>query len=198
MNVLGAILGDPRLYNAVQVLFGLPYTQQRLAPHLAAADGQTVLDVGAGTSLVAPLLPASTRYIWLDNDPRKLALAVRCRQPAAAVIADAARLPLRPASVDVGICLAVSHHLTDAELDAMVAGLARVVRNRLIFLDALACPESLRSRLLWRLDRGSHPRSGEALQAILGRAFVLEHVEHYTVYHRYMLCVAAPQPIRNS
>jgi len=62
----------PRIYDAVQRFCGLGHTRRRLRPLLADTAGRVVLDVGADTDLVVPLLPPSSRYLWLDNDLDKL------------------------------------------------------------------------------------------------------------------------------
>jgi hypothetical protein len=41
-------------------------------------------------------------------------------------------------------------------------------------------------RVLWRLDRGSYPRSAEELQEKLERKFKVIHWEKYSIYHEYV------------
>ena len=190
--MLRKLVGNPRLYDAIQIVCGLRHTHARLRPIMAETAGQVVLDIGAGTGLVVPLLPEVCRYVWLDNDPLKLAGA----GPAArrlAVIGDATRLCFGDRSVDVALCLALSHHLADGELEALMSELGRVVRHRLVVLDALAMPGRPVSRLLWAIDRGSYPRAGERLRAAIERSFVIETTDYYAVYHSYMLCTARPR-----
>jgi SAM-dependent methyltransferase len=172
---------------------GYEHTRRRLRPLLADTAGRVVLDVGAGTGRVVPLLPPSARYIWLDNDVDKLRGARPADGRLRGILGDATRLGLRADSVDVALCLAMSHHLADAELEAMFAELARVVRERLVFLDAVVVPWSPRSRLLWALDRGRYPRTLPVLRAAIERRFEIRTVEQYAVYHRYLLCTAAPR-----
>ncbi len=153
-----------------------------------------MLDVGAGTGIALSLLPEHTRYIWLDTDTAKLRGVRTPGAHARAIIGDATRLPLRDRCVDVALCLAVSHHLTDARLEAMLGELARVVHRRLIFLDALVVGASIRSRLLWAIDRGRHPRTLDTLRAAIERRFEIVTLEEYAVHHRYVLCTAVPRP----
>jgi SAM-dependent methyltransferase len=192
-RLLGRVTGDPRVYNALQRLFGLEHTRRRLRPLLAEAAGRLVLDVGAGTGLVVPLLPPSARYVWLDNDPAKLHGVRSTQRSLRGVLGDATRLGFRDRSVDLALCLAMSHHLADGELAAMLSELARVVRGHLVFLDAVVVPGSIRSRVLWALDRGRHPRTLPALRAALERCFDIGTCEEYAVYHRYILCIATPR-----
>lgn len=53
----------------------------------------------------------------------------------ASICADARRLPLADASVDVAICSQVLHHFEDAEIPAVLAELSRVARHRVIVSD---------------------------------------------------------------
>ena len=43
------------------------------------------------------------------------------------------------------------------------------------------------------LDDGSHPRSERELLDALSGEFVCEKVESYSIYHRYLMCVASPK-----
>jgi SAM-dependent methyltransferase len=199
-RILGALatcveltVARPVVYDAIQAVAGLRHTRRRLAPFVAHLEGD-LLDVGGGTGLILPLLPATARYLWLDNDPLKLrGFRLRAGPGARGILGDATRLCLRDASVDLAVCIAVSHHLAPGDLERAVAELARVVRRRLVFLDALDRPSSWVSRVLWRLDRGSFPRSAEALRGVLEQWFEVEHVERYTVYHEYMLWAGRPR-----
>ncbi|HSB71885.1 MAG TPA: class I SAM-dependent methyltransferase [Candidatus Methylomirabilis sp.] len=182
------------MYDLVQALFGARHTQARLAPWLASAERKRILDVGAGTGLQRSLVPETAWYIWLDVDWTKLHGYRRRHSDGAVVIGDGSIMPLRDRSVDFGLCVAVSHqYLTDGQLTSLFAELALVVRERVIFLDALYCREAWRSRLLWRCDGGGHPRSADTLLAAMAPRLEVDHIEEYRVYHRYLLGVARPR-----
>lgn len=187
-RTLHAAVAHPRVYDRVQRLVGAAQIASRIAPYLADAAGQSVLDAGAGTGSLRAIVPASATYLWLDNDRQKLAGAAG---PGLFVLGDATSIGLRDKSVDVGLCVAVSHHLTAVELPMLVAELARVVRRRIIFLDAVQSGGV--GGLLWRYDRGSYPRSAETLCAALAVGFEAEHMEMFAIYHRYVLWVGRPR-----
>ena len=191
-GAIGRILGSPALTAVLQRLCGTRQTLDRLRPLVADTAGQRVLDVGAGTGIARVLLPDRQGYIWLDEDAAKLR-GVDPSDRVRAILADATRLPLRERSVDVALCLAVSHHLSDVQLDTVLSELARVVRRRLVFLDAVVVAGSLRSRLLWAIDRGRYPRTPAVLQRAIERRFRIVSLDEYAVHHRYMLCAATPR-----
>jgi SAM-dependent methyltransferase len=187
---------NPRVYDAIQVLAGRHIGQRRLRRAIAAAGDQKVLDVGAGTGSLASLLPPGAVYWALDNDPAKLRrLSIKVPH-AHCVHGSALDIQLPDGSVDWTVCSAVAHHMDDEELPQLFAELARVTRHRLVFLDPLWTSRRGVARLLWRYDRGSHPRSPEALLSALDRHFDIEHVERFRVLHDYVLCSARPVTAR--
>ncbi len=151
-----------------------------------------VLDAGAGTGNWTCLVPSSGAYVWLDTDEQKLAGFRRKVKRPLALLADATYMGMRDQSVDHILCVAVTHHIPDSMLPLLFAEFARTCRGTLVFLDPVGPPHSTLSRLLWKYDRGSFPRSGEALCHAISHYFQIIHVESFTVYHRYVLCLARP------
>ena len=190
VNLLHRIVSRPWVYDRVQMLLGLSRTHQRLTPYLADAVDQTILDVGAGTGLVKRLLPEGSNYIWFDKDPLKLEGYKPRRNAHHAVLGDATQICLKDQSVDLTLCISLLHHLSDEHLSLLFDELARVTRQRLIFLDPVEHSTSRISKLLWRYDRGAYPRSGDALCSRINQWFEIEQIERYAIYHQYLLCVA--------
>jgi ubiquinone/menaquinone biosynthesis C-methylase UbiE len=187
------VAASPWIYDRVQAFFGLRQARERLAPYIADACGKRILDVGAGTGLYRSLVPATATYVWVDIDWTKLQ-GFRRRTPGGlACVGDASRLCFRDQSVDLALCVAVSHHLSDPQLASLFAELARVVRERVVFLDAVESPKSVVSRVLWRLDGGAHPRTAETILTAMRTRLEVEEVQEYQVYHRYLLCTARPK-----
>ena len=152
----------------------------------------TLLDIGAGTGLVAGLTPAGTRYVWLDNDVLKLRGFLARSTAGEAVLGDAAQLPVADDAVDWAVMVAVSHHLPDDVFDTCLHEAARVTRDRFLFVDALR-GRRLRSGLLWQLDRGRFPRTEAVLLEAIARRFEVTRVERFSEIHDYLLCVASPR-----
>ena len=152
-----------------------------------------MLDIGAGTGNVASALPKTAEYIWLDNDPGKLRGFSSKGIGGKTLLCDATEIPLPDKSVDYATCVDVAHHLSDEEFAAVLQELARVVRTRLVLLDAVWWPASRVSRILWSLDRGAYPRTTDALFAAVGRRFEANAEEQFAVFHRYLLIAAQPR-----
>lgn len=186
------LLENPRVYDALQVLAGRHITHRRLRRAVAEARQQTVLDVGAGTGNLARLLPEGAIYWALDNDPAKLGRLSAKVPEARCLESSALDIDLPDGAVDWTVCVALSHHLDDEQLPQLFAELARVTRRRLVFLDSLWTSRPGIAKLMWRYDRGSHPRTAETLLAGLSRHFDLERVERFQVFHQFVLCSARP------
>lgn len=182
-----AVVAIPRVYDAVQRLVGARRILRQIEPMLHDVAG-SVVDVGAGTGNLAEALPAQARYLWLDSDPHKLK-GFRKRSAGPALVADATKLPFPDDSIDWAASAFVLHHLEDAHLDLMLGELHRVVRRGVFVLDAVADP-SLRSRVLWRYDRGRHPRPPDAIRDAISARFAIVAEDEFAVVHRYVALTA--------
>ena len=188
-GILHRLAARPRVYDLVQYLSRKNRVLRLIQPALESTAFRTVLDVGAGTGSIASFLPTSARYIWLDRDPNKLA-GYGGKSDGDAVLGDGTRLGIRSKAVDDVVCSCISHHLDDEQLESLCAELSRVARNRLFFLDAVRSPSPV-ARLLWKYDRGAHPRSDAALLTVLGRYFDIGTITRFRVFHSYLFVVAA-------
>jgi SAM-dependent methyltransferase len=188
---------SPAVYDLVQRLAGDARLRKRLAPHARALPaGATVVDIGGGTGLwYQPAL--AIRYICLDLDWLKLRRFKGRWPDGRAVVADATRCPLRSSTADAVVCMKVTHHLDDGGLDGVLREAARILRpgGVLLLADAVQSPR-LVSQLLWRLDRGSHPRTADAIRRSLTSKFAVTDVEPFRIplFHEFVLCVARREP----
>ena len=187
------VADDPRVYDAIQFFAGRHVTDKRVRRILADASGATVLDVGAGTGALAALLPADAEYWALDNDPAKLERLARKVPRARCLLRSALDTGLEDAAADWTACIDVTHHLDDRELPAFVRELARVTRHRLVFVDSVWSERPSLGRVLWRYDRGAHPRTAERLVGALEGAFEIESTDRFRAIHRCILCVCRPR-----
>ena len=184
-RAVAAVVAVPAVYDLVQRLAGLEETHRRLRRMLEDGDGALVLDVGAGTGMLETILPPTARYLWLDSDLQKLA-GFRARSASPAIVGNATTLPLADASVDWAISSGVAHHLDDAELERMLDELRRVTLTGVVFVDAVVSGAPA-SRLLWRYDRGRHPRTSDTLWQAVERRFDIVAAEEFRLLHRYLL-----------
>jgi ubiquinone/menaquinone biosynthesis C-methylase UbiE len=185
------ILGNAVLYDAVQRAAGIEGLRRRLSPILGRLGPGRLLDVGAGTGAFYGLLPPHVKYVPLDVDPRKLDRLLDKHKDLEGVVASATELPFEDGSFDYTLCTNVAHHLSDQDLQLMLAELGRVTRQQIVFVDPLRV-NRLASRILWSIDRGSYPRSYEELVEWLTSRFVNEQAEAITLLHKYILFVGVP------
>ncbi len=189
VEMLHEIAAHPWVYDRIQSLAGQKENLDRIARHTAAMRTEVVVDVGGGTGAARRLWPASCRYVCLDVELPKLK-GFRSKVPGGfAVLSDATQMPIATGAADVVICMAVVHHLTEEMLDKVLDEALRVLKvgGRLILLDPVLNREILAGRILWKLDRGSHPRTEGELRMKLEERFHIVHWEKFTIYHEYVL-----------
>jgi len=189
-ELLHKVAANPTVYDWIQYAAGCERVFDRIQPHLP--NSGSLLEVGAGTGLLADRVSANVRYIWLDNDTQKLAGVRSKYRNIRAVLSDATRIALASKSVDDVLCVAVTHHIPDEVVPLFFDEMARVVKGRLIFLDPVLRPDSWISKTLWSLDRGSYPRTPSRLRELIGQSFRITSDEVFAVYHLYLLCTAIP------
>lgn len=124
---------------------GFQALRDRVLERAAIQADEIVIDIGAGTGLLALAAAESADQVWaIDNSSRMCAyLATKARSAGAAnidtVVATAVSLPLVTGSVDVAVSNYCLHHLTRHEKRAALAELHRVVRpgGRIVLADMM-------------------------------------------------------------
>lgn len=189
-RLAAALVSRPFIYDLVQNAAGRSVMVEKLKAVLPQVAPGRVFDLGsAGGGLSGSL---GLEPVSLDIDARSVLSARRRRPDAVALVGDATELPFPARCFDLSLCVDVSHHLPETAWPRMLAELRRVTRGTLIFLDAVRDDARALSRILWRYDRGRFPRRREEILEALGREFVVRKVVEFSVYHRYLLCVATP------
>jgi len=56
-------------------------------------------------------------------------------------------------------------------------------------MDAFWLPQSIKSRLMWSLDRGSYPKSKETLLSSIERKFKIIEQKELQIHHSYLSCL---------
>ena len=177
------------VYDQIQNIVGLKRVVKRLSQAIAPLNPKVIVDVGGGTGKVRNLFGSDCRYVCLDLELSKLA-DFRSKVPdALAVLGDATSMPIIGCCADMVICKSVTHHFSDLMLEQVLDESRRVLRTggHIVVLDAIINRQRLAGRLLWRLDRGSNPRTEEDLRERLGSRFEIVHWEKFAIYHEYVL-----------
>jgi SAM-dependent methyltransferase len=191
-RVLHRAVGNPWVYERVQLLAGAEHTRRRLVDLITPLGAApSVLDLGGGTGLYHSLWSCARHYVCLDRDMTKLRSFSGKRPGGVALFADATRVPIRSGSVDVVMCTNVSHHLGTQVLEQLIRDSVRVLKEggTFLFVDAVWEPSTLAGRLLWKYDRGSYPRTARCLRSVISDHYRLVHNEQYSAFHEYLLCV---------
>ena len=191
--LLHRLVSMPWVYDSVQTLVGAKQVRARLNLQIKqVANPATVLDIGGGTGLVSELYDAKTRYICMDIDPLKLQGFIAKNPTGIGLLADAGNVPIADQSIDMVICTNVTHHLIDDLLDRMFAEAARILRpgGKFILSDALWAPNRKIGKMIWRVDRGSFPRTRDTLQDALQKYLKIEQWDQFAIWHEYFVCTA--------
>lgn len=187
---------EPVIYDLVQHLVGFRKLSDNLEALLRPLpEPRNVLDIGGGTGLYRGLWPPEIQFVSVDLDLGK-SRAFRARnQRDLAVVSDGVTLPLPTSTMDVVQLVHVAHHLGENALRDVLSEVDRVLRPPGYFLlvDPLWQPQRLRSRLLWAIDRGDHPRTAERLVQCLSEHLRVISSIQISMHHRYLACICRKQ-----
>jgi 2-polyprenyl-3-methyl-5-hydroxy-6-metoxy-1,4-benzoquinol methylase len=168
------------VFHYVRLLGNGPRALREVGAVLDARPGERVLDVGCGAGGFSTVVPGD--YLGIDHDAGYLAFARRRfgsprRRFEGRELTELAGRE----SFDKAIMASVLHHLSDADADAVLATLARLVRRRLIVMDL--DPESANrfQAFLIAHDRGRFVRPAAAQRAILERHWEVVGERRFTV-----------------
>jgi len=180
----------PWVYDLIQYMVGSRIVYRHLAAQTAGYTGGSVLDLGGGTGLYRKIWDPSCDYICLDIDQEKIDRFTKKHPDCKALVADATDIPLEDNSIDVILCIAVSHHLTETSFAKLISESHRVLKRNgsFLFLDAVEDSRRLLSRLMWKYDQGSYPHTREQLLAQFSRKFDVVYQENFKIFHKYLLC----------
>jgi SAM-dependent methyltransferase len=187
IEVLHRLASHPLVYDCLQRFVGQKVNLDKISAYTKTMHPCSIVDVGGGTGAARELWPVGSRYVCMDIEMPKLRL-FRAKNPNGfALLSDATGMSIATESMDVVLFMCFVHHLTDEMFDQAFKEARRVLRvgGRLIFLDAILKHERRIGRILWKLDRGSYPRTAETLHEKLGANFKIIHWEQYAIYHEY-------------
>ncbi|HUS17143.1 MAG TPA: class I SAM-dependent methyltransferase, partial [Chloroflexia bacterium] len=177
---------QPRLWNLFRRILEANFKEEKavirreLFPHGATRAGRgtspEILDLGCGTGELAPIfLRRGYRYLGVDIEPERIAYAQRQHPRGRFQVMDAAGLRCDDASFDHVLVTGVFHHLSDAEVTAILAEMHRVLRpdgRALVMEDtATGFKLNLLGALVHLADEGSFIRHAEQYEALFRRQF---------------------------
>ncbi len=195
---IARVAANPMAYELIQRAVGGRGLDRVLASLIDQYTGGkatgVVADVGGGTGRARVLWPRGWTYLCLDSDPAKLNVRHMSEPSDRYLVADATQMPLDDRSCDAVLLKFVSHHLDDGELGVALKEVRRVLTPRgvLIVVDAVWRPARVLSRILWRYDRGSFPRTLAALREHVAGEFDLIREDEFAAIHAYVAFAGRP------
>lgn len=152
------VLGDPRMYLALQRLLGSDRLRKLCIEKLDAAKGERVLDLGCGPAYVIDYMPA-VDYVGFDTSARYIEYAKRHYAGKGTFYCEmfSRQHVERLGFFDAVLALGLMHHINPDQGLEFLRLVARVLRpgGRVILLDPCLVPEqSWVARFLAQNDRG--------------------------------------------
>jgi ubiquinone/menaquinone biosynthesis C-methylase UbiE len=179
------------VYDQIQTLAGQKTVLGHLSRQIASLTPRVVIDMGGGTGTARNLFTQDCRYVCLDMELPKLMSFCSKNPKGLAILADATSMPIKDGCADLVICKSVTHHLGDRMLEQALGESWRVLRagGHMILLDAVLNRRRLAGQFLWRLDRGTYPRTEDDLRKRIESRFKIVHWEKFAIYHEYVFAI---------
>jgi ubiquinone/menaquinone biosynthesis C-methylase UbiE len=163
----------PAVYNLNQFVGQATVRRyRRLLAEEVPCDTQTsILDLGCGTGTTSRVVTGC--YSGVDINPDYIRAAQERYPKAKFYHMNCSKLALPDGSFDMATTIATTHHLSDAELEAMTLEALRVVKPGGAFhlIDAILPinPRAFAKELFFRMDRGRFPRRLPELERVVSR-----------------------------
>jgi ubiquinone/menaquinone biosynthesis C-methylase UbiE len=176
-----ALLDDPKVFKAVRypLVGAQKRTKELVRRELGAGPEDSVLDVCCGTGDFAGVVDGP--YLGVDLNERFVGLAKERYAGNSSKrfeVMDATRMRLDAGSFDRAMIVNAMHHFDDDLNRGILAELSRVVRERIVIVDAIPDPEGWLSRLVIQSDRGDHVRPLPKQLGLIAEQLNIER--HYT------------------
>lgn len=174
-----AILEIPVMYNLVQKIFACDEGRQKVKNYIAANEGDTILDIGSGTSNVLDYIPPVTYYGFdLNPDYIETARQKHAGKPNATFKCETINEATLPehlsATCDLVLAFGVIHHISDAEVAKLfsMAHAALKPGGRLMTVDPTFIDrQNPLAKLLVGSDRGEYVRHANEYKRLYDEHF---------------------------
>jgi ubiquinone/menaquinone biosynthesis C-methylase UbiE len=163
----------PAVYRANQFIGQTTVRRYRqfLTEEVTSDENLSIVDLGCGTGSTSREVVG--RYFGVDINPSYIEAAKRRYPSAEFFYMDCSKLEFPDASFDAATSIATTHHLNDAQLEAMTTEALRVVRTGGAFhlIDAILPinRRAIAKEIFFRMDRGRFPRRLEELTDVVSR-----------------------------
>lgn len=176
--MLRTLLRLPRVYRSFSRVFNVDEVHRRLVAEAGYRPGVRTLDIGCGPGELARYVEPAD-FTGIDISDEYIAYA-RAHHGGRFHVLPADRVGELPERFDLALMFGVFHHLSDAEVRATLAGLARVLApgGRFVLLEAVwpsRCWD-VPGYLLRALDRGKYVRSEAEWCRLLGETWQVRDV----------------------
>jgi SAM-dependent methyltransferase len=193
--MLRILLRLPRFYRSFSRLFNVDAVHRQLVQETGYRPGMRTLDIGCGPGELAKYI-APADFTGIDISQEYIRFA-RAQHGGAFHALPADRVGELAGPFDLALMFGVFHHLSDAEVRATLAGLARVLRptGRFVLWEAVwpsRCWDLPGYLLRW-LDRGRFVRSRAAWCRLLGETWAVTDVRvRRNLVIEYFICTLTP------
>ena len=164
-------------YSLTQLLGGptIRRYQAFVRAHVPQGPTRRILEIGCGVGSARPWFAGV--YTGIDINPEYIARA-RTHFTGDFRVMDAGQMAFAPSQFDDAVSIATAHHLSDDQVAAMVESAVAAAAS-LHVIDAVLplSPGSFFKTALFRMDRGRHVRTFDALRAIVARHARVQHSE---------------------
>jgi ubiquinone/menaquinone biosynthesis C-methylase UbiE len=198
-SILHRIVANPQVYDFVQFAVGGQVVDKHIADRLRKLQApQMVVDIGGGTGAMQELFSPDAMYICLDIDPLKLRGYRNKHSQSRAILGDATAAPVKSGSADLVVCKFLAHHIPDDNVGTLLKECYRMLKpdGTLLFVEPLRNDRRLRSRLLWKYDRGSFPRTLEEVRRMVEKGGRIVEGDSFACIHQYIIYLAKPSEAR--
>lgn len=180
-NKILSVFDFPTFFNLLQRLIAdQRHVKKFVKSALSKLQPHSILDIGFGTGNLMEVIPKTSRYLGIDNNPRYFSFTKkRFRAPGRQfLLQDASDIDFyKRKEFDVVMLISILHHLSDEQLSKILPAIRQITAKAVIITDILPNPPGALPKLLVKLDRGRFIRSRQLKLTLLKRYFKIVEVK---------------------